>query len=303
MDFRQLNYVKAVAEYGNITKAAAALYISQPSLSHYISKTEEELGVKLFDRSTTPLTLTYAGERYLNTARQILSLSEFLTNEMHDIADSSTGRIRVGIPRERSSYMLPLILPLFYEKYEGVHIEVVESGTRTLEDALRQGSLDIIITPSHVDSEGLTIEHIYGEELLLAAQKGKLSDKHFFKGTRHVDLDKIRDMPIFMLRSGRGIRTALDLVFKSYDYTPNIAMEVNSNMTAYRLAAFGTGVAVVPSMTVKLSGSELSVDVFSFTPEPVKWDIVAVYRKDAYISSAARVFLDIARQVFTGTMP
>jgi DNA-binding transcriptional LysR family regulator len=298
MDFRQLNYIQAVAEHVNITKAAAALYFSQPSLSHYLSKTEKELGVKLFDRSTTPLTLTYAGERYLETARQILSMSEYLIREMRDIADSSTGRIRVGIPQERSSYMLPLILPPFKERYPGVFIEIIESGTRALEDELLAGSLDVIIAPFHMRSENLTLEPIYEEELLLVAKRGTLSGEHFYSDSRRVDLDKTKGMPMFMRRAGHGIRAALDLVFKAYRYTPNVAMEVNSNMTAYRLAASGIGLAIVPAMTVQLAGADQPVDVFSFTPYPVTWEVVAAYRKDAYVSVAQRAFLDIARKVF-----
>ena len=60
MDFREAELITAVAEYGNITKAAQALYMSQPALSHYVNKVESRLGVKLFDRSTNPLTLTFA---------------------------------------------------------------------------------------------------------------------------------------------------------------------------------------------------------------------------------------------------
>ena len=72
MELRQFTYVDMVATCGSFTKAAAKLFISQPALSNYIGKVEEELGVKLFDRSSTPLTLTYAGEQYLKRARVIL---------------------------------------------------------------------------------------------------------------------------------------------------------------------------------------------------------------------------------------
>lgn len=72
MDFRQLQYIIKVAECGNITKAASELYIAQPSLSNYISKVEQELGVLLFDRSTVPIRPTLAGEAYIKDAKKIL---------------------------------------------------------------------------------------------------------------------------------------------------------------------------------------------------------------------------------------
>ena len=75
MDFRELTYITTIADCGSVTEAAKRLYISQPSLSYILGKVEEDLGVKLFDRKTSPLTLTYAGERYVETAREILLLS------------------------------------------------------------------------------------------------------------------------------------------------------------------------------------------------------------------------------------
>ena len=72
MEIRQFMYVSMAAECGSFTKAAEKLFITQPALSSYISKLEEELGVRLFDRSVTPLGLTYAGEKYLAYARDIL---------------------------------------------------------------------------------------------------------------------------------------------------------------------------------------------------------------------------------------
>lgn len=78
MDFRQLQYIIQVAECGSITKAAAKLYITQPSLSNYISKLERELGVALFDRSISPIRPTPAGEEYIKDAKRILYIQEQL---------------------------------------------------------------------------------------------------------------------------------------------------------------------------------------------------------------------------------
>ena len=102
MDFRELTYITTIADCGSVTEAAKRLYISQPSLSYILAKVEEDLGVKLFDRKTSPLTLTYAGERYVATARTILSLSGNLRRELKDIGGGGRGEIRIGIPTERA---------------------------------------------------------------------------------------------------------------------------------------------------------------------------------------------------------
>ena len=101
MELRQFTYVNQVAECGSFTKAAAKLFISQPALSNYISKVEEDLGVKLFDRSATPLKLTYAGEQYLKRAKVILGQMEDMNRELRDITHNMAGRLRIGFPSER----------------------------------------------------------------------------------------------------------------------------------------------------------------------------------------------------------
>lgn len=80
MEIRQFTYVSMVAECGSFTKAAARLFITQPALSNYINKLEEDLGVRLFDRSVTPVKLTYAGEQYLEYAKNGQILVEGLSN-------------------------------------------------------------------------------------------------------------------------------------------------------------------------------------------------------------------------------
>ena len=84
MELRQFTYVNQVAECGSFTKAAAKLFISQPALSNYISKVEEDLGVKLFDRSATPLKLTYAGEQYLKRAKAIIGQLEVFSRSKRE---------------------------------------------------------------------------------------------------------------------------------------------------------------------------------------------------------------------------
>lgn len=85
MEIRQFMYVSMAAECGSFTKAAEKLFITQPALSSYISKLEEELGVRLFDRSVTPLGLTYAGEKYLAYAKDILRQADGLEREMRTL--------------------------------------------------------------------------------------------------------------------------------------------------------------------------------------------------------------------------
>ena len=126
-------YIVAVAEERSFSKAAQVLFVSQSSLSKYILQVEKTMGVKLFDRNTVPLKITFAGELFLEKARQILDLERQLKQQMEDIANVNFGRITIGVSPYIGSYIMPYILPRFYEKYPKVTVILLEKNILELE--------------------------------------------------------------------------------------------------------------------------------------------------------------------------
>ncbi|MGE4283136.1 MAG: LysR family transcriptional regulator [Clostridia bacterium] len=299
MDFRELVYITTVAEYKSITKAATALYISQPSLSHFILKVEEEMGVRLFDRTTSPISLTYAGEKYIEVARQILMLHANLKREFRDIAQGKKGRINIGIPHERACYMLPLVLPQYRKKYPGIEVNVYEARTKVLIESVIKGQTDFIILPFHINDKSLSIEPIYEEEIVLVAKHDVIRKSGCVINEKNqIDMATVQNVPFILLKNGHGIRRAVDILFENFKINPNVILEISSNQTACRLAAAGMGVAIVPEMTVRLLANVKNENIYSLTNNPITWEIVAAYRKDAYIGLAEKDFFEMARKVF-----
>ena len=130
-----------------MTAAAKKLYISQPSLSHIISKVEQDVGVQLFDRSTSPISLTYAGELYVETARRILMMNENLRKELVDVGAGDKGMVRLGIPTERAGYMLPPVIRAFRSQYPKMELQVLEEKVDELLQALLRDEVHFIIAP------------------------------------------------------------------------------------------------------------------------------------------------------------
>lgn len=298
MDCRELIYILQVAECQSITKAAKELYISQPSLSHFVLKTEENLGVKLFDRSTNPITLTYAGEKYVKTGREILRLNENLNREFRDISQGKKGRIRIGIPKERAAYMLPLILPEFYKLYPGIEVNVYEARTSLLIDSIIKGQTDFIIIPDIINDKIIDTHFIYDEELVLIC-KEDLFKKIKSKVNSHnqIDISSIQELPLFILHKGHSIRTTVENIFTNNKIIPNIAMELSSNLTACRLAAEGLGAALVPELTVHLAQNVNENDIYTFIGNQISWDVVAAFRKDSYIGTIEKDFFKLTRKL------
>ena len=147
MDFRQIRYIIEVAECRSVSRAADNLHVSQSAVSHYIRHAEESLGARLFDRKANPLTLTYAGMCYVESARKILAENDRLTRKLRSINNYARKLIRIGTSRDRTSYMLPKILPGFREKYPEVKIEIHTDSEQKLREGLLKGRTDILLLP------------------------------------------------------------------------------------------------------------------------------------------------------------
>lgn len=299
MDFRELRYVLKVAEHGNVTQAAKELFITQPALSHYISKVEARMGVQLFNRNTAPLSLTLAGEKYVKAARKILAIEANLQEELEDIAVLKKGRIIMGIPPARASYVLPYLIRRFHQSYPGVELLTMEKNSGILKQAVRQGKADFAFLPWLSDEDGLEGEVLYLEELFLVARQGMLAEENFKDQQRSiVDFETLVDKPFVLLRSNRGIRWMVDGIFRQYGTSPHVVMETSSNESAYRLAAAGLGLAIVPGMTLYTTRREPQVAVYHLSEKGMRWPLAFVHRKGEYLNVLKLELSDILQELF-----
>lgn len=299
MDFRQLRYLLTVEEEKNITRAAQKLFISQSALSHYVKNVEEELGTALFDRSTNPLSLTYAGKCYMDSARRILLEQERLEHELRDITQHMTGKLTVGSSRDRASYMMPRLLPAFAERYPGIEVEVYTDSGKRIMEALRTGRVDLVLLPLQWSKEEAGVsECLYREELVLAARKGSIPKEMLSPSGKTLTKKALSELPFFLLFPEHAMRAFCDSYFKGRGVRPQIKMEFSSNITSYRMASTGMGVTIIPYLTTRMSNVEEEVEFFSLGEEPVFWEVHVFYRKDYYLGLPERDFIDLAREVF-----
>ena len=145
MVLHNYEYFVAIVDEGSLTKAAEHLYVSQPSLSQYLKRLEANLGVELFDRSASPLRLTYTGERYYQYVLQMMKLDENIRREFQDIKNQTSGRLRLGVALWRGACLLPDVFPSFHRQYPDIHIELTEGRSVQLESALMNDKIDLAV--------------------------------------------------------------------------------------------------------------------------------------------------------------
>lgn len=295
-----------ISEIRNITKAANVLNITQPTLSRFVHDVEEDLGIKIFDRSTNPLSLTFAGEKYIESAKKILLEYENLQKEIRDINNHMTGRLRIGTSRDRASFMMPSILSEFCERYPGIDVEIFTDSGKKLQEALQNGKLDIVILPDTWQRmwKDFSFEShdIYSEELIFVAKAGTIPEKYYrmsCSGTKIIKSQAMNHMKFFLLFREHAMRTFCDQYFKAHKIKPSIRMEFSSNITCYRMAAAGMGAAIVPFLTIQMSDAGDDVEIFSLGEKPVTWEVKGFYRKGAYIGEPELELMRIANEIFS----
>lgn len=304
MDFRQLKYMLMVAEERSFSKAAQKLYIAQPSLSQYIQKLEQQLGVELFDRSTSPLRLTYAGELYVETAKRILDLNVQLSQQMEDIVDFKKGRLVIGLSTFRSAYIMPMLLPSFYEKFPGINVVLVEGTSPELYDLAVKGATDISIMTLPINEEHFSYEPIMEEEILLALPPQHPSSEKFKAPKKDQPLHKInlsclREEPFILLKQNQKLHQISTYLCEQAGFKPKIILETESVEAAHAFATAGMGITFIPDTIASFNRFSEHPLYFSIEEFKATRTLVVAYRKGKYISKAAKEFINLAQTVLS----
>jgi DNA-binding transcriptional LysR family regulator len=303
MDFRQLQYMLKVAEEKSFSKAAQKLYIAQPSLSQYIQKLEQQLGVQLFDRSTNPLKLTYAGEQYAQTAKNILDLKDQLSNQMEDIANFKKGRLTIGLSAFRSAYIMPKIFPLFYKKFPGIDIVLMEGNSVELEDLAIKGTTDISLMTLPIKENLFCYEPILMEKILLAVPPHNPVAKKAIKGhyNQHthaeISLHELCNEPFILLKQHQKLHQIAVSLCKQAGFKPKIILESESIEATHALVSSGMGIAFIPDTIALFTQTPTTPIYFGIKDLETTRTLVASYRKKRYLSRAAQEFIGMMKDV------
>lgn len=244
MDSKQLNYIVTIAKEQNITHAAEKLYITRSALNYSLLNLEKELGVQLFTRLPGRLIPTYAGELYLEKAQQILNQYHELDHLMSGLADSSHGRINLGITVAGGQQNLMDIFPAFHQKYPLFSLKLVEGNVKFLEKNLLDGTIDLAWSGSA--SSHPLLDNIItrpNSSLCLAVSRDNPLVRQYHLGEKagdYVDLALFKDEMFITMNKDTFVRAIIDDYFSHAGIRPNILMQCSRlDMAAHFIANAG----------------------------------------------------------------
>ncbi len=284
MNYNRLKYIVTLAETGNFTEAAKKLFIAQPSLSQIIKNEENNLGIIIFDRTKSPITLTDAGIEYVHWAKQILFLYENMEKRINDYADSRLNIIRIGILPEFSAFILPKPIKQFNPN---CLIKIKEYSSNDLKARLENGEFDFIIGLSHPDTYKYTNIRLYNERIVLAMANGFNGNR---EGKLEVDLKDYEDVPFIIMEEGQFLYKVTYDLCKDAGFVPKLAAECYNLETALRLVRAGVGVSIIPDLMTKILNEIIFYNIKGLTP---KSEISIVYEKNQYLNKDARKLIKL----------
>ena len=280
MNFNKLKYVIVVAEEGSITKAAKKLYISQPSLSQCIRSIEEDLGAEIFIRGKSSITLTPAGEAYIEWAKATIESAHQLEARLNKIKAGTARQLDIGASWQRSAALLPKAIERFYAQVPDCNIRIHEDLNRRLHEYLKNDVIDLEIGVPNPDTIHYVSAPLFQERFLLAASNKINIPSVPADPFPMVDTEIIRGKPVVILQADMYLGRVFRNLLTNLNYIPTKISECHNIETVHKLVALNAGISLLPDVSVFYRRLP-DVNYYMFSDKSLGRIVSAVYKKDS----------------------
>ena len=295
MNTRQLQYAIALSESLNFSQVAEQLGISQPALSKQILNLENDLGVKLFDRSTTPLTVTPAGEHFFKEARRLLYTEDQLLKSMEAFKTGERGSLTIGISPFRSLYLIPRIAKALKERFPKIKITLHEAGSDILRKEAAEGKYDFAVVNLPVDESVLDVTPIESDVLVLAVPKhlAEKIDVPIKNNFTCISLEACKDITFVTVTPSQEMRKLFEKSCVAANFIPNIAVEVVGLSTAWAMCREGLGATLLPLQYIESMGYTDDTVLFTLKQTVYARQPAVITRKGQFVSEYAEYAINL----------
>lgn len=288
MEFHQLRYICAIAESESFSRAAEHCHVAQPSLSQQVSKLEDELGTRLFDRLGRRVRLTDAGRVFLPRARAILQEMETARSEVDYKRKDTKGNITVGVIPTIAPYFMPAHVATFTRKFPDASLKIIEETTPVLVEGVRDLSLDLAIMSLPLRHREFEIIPLHKERLYAV-----LPRDHFLAKRKNISLGDLRTEPFVLLRDSHCFHDIAISACQRARVHPRVAFESGQFSSLLGMVSAGVGVSIVPEMAVDKASDRTFVRI---ADQRAFRTIVAVVLRGRSLNRLQHAFLTHLRQ-------
>lgn len=281
MNLRDLKYLVALADHKHFGRAAAACFVSQPTLSTQIRKLEDELGVPLVERAPRKVMLTPAGREAADRARRIVAEVEQMKEAARRSQDPEAGTVRLGIFPTLAPYLLPHVIPRVRERFPHLELLLVEEKSDELLTRLREGRLDAAILALPVLDDQLHTEFLFEEPFVLA-----VPGQHPLASRSSLTLDELSEQRLLLLEDGHCLREqALDVCRLSGAHEKT-GFRATSLETLRQMVAANVGATLLPMLAVKPPVAQSdNIHLVGFSDSHPSRSLAMVWRRSSAMGS------------------
>jgi LysR family hydrogen peroxide-inducible transcriptional activator len=277
MNLQQLEYIVAVDTHRHFVKAAESSFVTQATLSMMIKKLEDELGVKIFDRSKVPVMPTDIGREIIEQARITLKESKRIEEIVSHQKGMVKGNLRIGIIPTLAPYLLPLFLQEFLQEHPHVKLHISEMNTETIIRELESQHLDAGILATPLNRPALTEMPLFYEQFVVYAAEGNQLMKKKYVLPSDLDVNHL-----WLLEEGHCLRNqALNLceLKKKESELHSLDYEAGSIETLRKMVKINQGITIIPELAIAdLPEGEKDCVRFFKPPAPVREISLVTYR-------------------------
>ena len=292
MNLQQLEYIVAVDQLRNFSRAAEHCHVTQATLSAMVKKLEEELEVVLFERKASPIVTTDCGREIILQARKVLHESQQLRELSGKVKDNIQGQVKLGIIPTVASALLPKILKPITDKYPELQLDIREATTQDIIGQLKKGTMDLGILSTPLQLDDIEESILYYELLMVYGEKS--TDRQYMM------TDEIREHKVWMLEEGHCLRDQLIQICSLQEQKEgreNFALEANSFETLLNMIDTFGGLTLIPELYYQTLSEERRAKVSFFkAPVPVREVSLVYFRpfvKHRLINSLSREISEI----------
>lgn len=282
MNIQQLEYIIAVDKYKHFGNAAQSCFITQPTLSAMIQKFEDEMDVRIFDRTTHPIRTTDVGAEIIVEAKKVIDSINELKNKANLLNNVLAGKLNLGIIPTVSSFILPTDIFDFLKSNPKIELNVKEMTTENIIKALRAGELDagIISTPFSTANE-FYHDFLFNEELMLySTEENQKKDEDCFVVPEEIDVQKV-----WLLEEGNCLRTQFENICELRENTmkpKNLEFVASNINTLIQMVDKLGGISILPELAVEQLSENQKDKIKRFRkPFPYR-KISLIYYKPTY---------------------
>ncbi len=277
MNLQQLEYIVAVDTYRHFSTAAEKCNVTQPTLSMMIQKLEDELEVKIFDRSKQPVVTTSIGNKVIAQARIVLNEANLMKTLVRDQKGEAQGQLHIGIIPTVAPYLLPLFLNDFLKKYPKIHLKISELTTDQIISHLEKQQMDAAILATPLKVPSLKEHPIFYEQFLVYASANEKLMKKKYLLAEDIDVNHL-----WLLEEGHCLREqVLNLceLKKKETQLQNLDYQAGSIETLRKMVDMNNGITILPELAMgDLNASQKKKVRYFKPPAPVREISIVTYR-------------------------